>query len=200
MPGQRPSGCSGSRSESWLCPVALQCRHQSDIGIGFQRIRKTIVSFDGGRRAFQTHDLHHVALSFQTGGNVFAHHTPHLVIIGTDKGRVFLGIGFPFENNDRDALIVGSVDGGRNGGHLVGGNNQQVDACINQTVNLLYLSFIAVVGCCKAQFHILVEVGTHPEFGILFLAPDIFRALGTTTRSLKLAAGRTRSLVLAATR
>ena len=44
--------------------------------------------------------------------DIFAHQVPHLIVVGTHIGRVFLGVGFAFKHNHRDAFVIGPVDGG----------------------------------------------------------------------------------------
>ena len=101
----------------------------------------------------------------------------HLVVVGTDQGSVFSGTGLALKDDDGDALVVGAVNSGRNGLHLIGGHNKQVDAALYQRVNLLHLALVAVVGCGEFQFHIALEIGAHAQFGILLFAPDVGRAL-----------------------
>jgi hypothetical protein len=43
---------------------------------------------------------------------------------------------------------------------------------------LFYLSLVAVVGGGKAQLHVVLKIGSHAQLGILFLTPDVCRALG----------------------
>ena len=110
----------------------------------------------------------------QLSCDIFAHHASHLVVVGTDEGGVFLRTGLALKDNDRDALVVGTVDGWRDGGHLVGGNNEQVNARCHKTVNLLDLSLVTIVSYGKSQLHIALQISTHAQFGILLLAPDVF--------------------------
>ena len=116
-------------------------------------------------------------MAVQSSGNVFTHQSSHLVVVGTHKGRVFLRAGLALEHDDGYALVVGTIDGRRDGGHLVRSYNEQVNARSHQTVDLLHLSLIAVVGRRKAQFHVLVEISVHAQLCILFLAPDVVGAL-----------------------
>ena len=106
-----------------------------------------------------------------------AHLPPHLIVVGTDKGRELLRVGLTLEYDDRYAAVVGAVDGRRDGLHLVGSHNQQVDAGMQQTVYLLYLPLVAVVGSGKAQLHPILEIRTHAQFRILLLTPDVGRTL-----------------------
>ena len=97
----------------------------------------------------------------QLRGDVFAHNASHLVVVGTDKGRVFLRIGFPLKHDDRDTLVVGTVDGWGNGLHLIRSHDEQVDARCHQTINLLHLPFVTIVGSSKPQLHITLQVCSH---------------------------------------
>ena len=74
-------------------------------------------------------------------------------------------------------FVVGAVDGGRDGAHLVGGYDEQVDAALDEAVDLLYLTLVAVVGGGKLQIDIAVEVGSNAQLGILLVAPDVVGAL-----------------------
>lgn len=85
----------------------------------------------------------------------------HLVVVGTDEGGVLMGVGLTLEDDDGDAFVVGTVDGGTDGGELVGGNDQEVDAAADEVVDLLYLALGVVEGGGKAQLDALVEVGLH---------------------------------------
>ena len=98
---------------------------------------------------------------------------PHLVVVGTDKGGIFPRTGLALENNNRDTFVVSTVNGGRDGLHLIGCNNQQVDTLIHKTVNLLHLTLVAIVSGGKLQCHTVVEVGAHLQFRILLVAPDV---------------------------
>ena len=160
-----------------LRPVALKGVNNLDAGIVFQGVGKAVVALDGWRRAFQSHNFHDATLAIQLRSNVFPHHTAHLVVVGTDERRVFLRVGLALEHNDGDALVEGSVDSRRDGLNLIGCHNQQVNARCHQTIYLLYLSLVAVVRCSKPQLHIVLQVSSHPQFRVLFLAPDVFRTL-----------------------
>ena len=112
--------------------------------------------------------------------DVFAHHPPHLVVVGTDEGRELLAAGLTLEHDDGDALVISSVDGGRDGLHLIRGHNEQVNAAIDQTVNLLHLPLVTIVGGSKLQLYAVMEICTHAQLSILLVAPDVLRTLGDT--------------------
>ena len=127
-------------------PVALKGGRNGNARVPFQRIHKPVVPLNGRRRTFQPHHLNHMALPLQLHGNVFAHGAPHLVVVGTNVGGVFLRTGFAFEHNHGNTLVEGAVDGRTDGGQLVGSHNKQVYARLNQTVYLVNLHLVAVVG------------------------------------------------------
>ena len=109
--------------------------------------------------------------------DILAHQVPHLIVVGTHIGRIFLGIGLALKYNHRNAFIVGPVNGRGNRRNLVGGYNQQVNSCPDKTVNLLDLALIAIVCCGKAQIHVIVEIGADLQFRVLLVSPDVVRAL-----------------------
>ena len=111
-----------------LGPVALQCGDEVDVWILGYGVTEPLVAVDGGRRAFQSHNLHHLALAVEPCGNVFSHQAPHLVVVGSHEGGVFLRVGLALEHDDGDAQVVGTVDGGGDGSHLIGRHDEQVDA------------------------------------------------------------------------
>ena len=129
-----------------LRPVALQRGGKPDAGILFQRIEEPVVAVYGGRGAFQSHHLYHRALAVQLCGDVTPHLTPHIIVVGTDVGGVFLGGGLAVKDDDGDAHIVGTVYGGRDGGHLVGRHDEQVNALAYELVNLFYLLCVVIIG------------------------------------------------------
>ena len=128
-------------------------------------------------RAFESHHLKYLSAAIQTLGDVFTHLATHLVIVGTHKCRELLAVGLPFKNDDGNTAVVGAVYGGGDGSDLIGGNDKQVDATGHETVNLLYLPLVAVIGSSKAQLNIVMEIISHAQFCILLLAPDVIRTL-----------------------
>ena len=165
---------------SFFRPVALQRSHHFKVGIGGYGVDKAFVPFDGRRRTFESHHFDYLTVSLQTCRNVLSHLASHLVVVGTHKSGIFLRVGFALKDDDWYAAIVGAVNGGRDGCHLVGGYDKQLDAAVQKAVNLFYLSLVTVISCCKAQFYALIEEGAHAQFGILLVAPDVFGTLGNT--------------------
>ena len=110
--------------------------------------------------------------------HILTHLAAHFIVVGTDKGGKLLRVCLTLKYDDGYAAVEGTVDGGRDGLHLVGCHNQQVDACMQQTVYLLYLTLITIVGSGKAQLHAILEVGAHAQLGVLLLTPDVGRTLG----------------------
>ena len=132
---------------------------------------------DGWRRTRQAHNLQNVPFSMKAGNDVFAHHMPHLIVVGTNEGGVFLGRSFALKHDDGNALVISAVNSGRDGLHLVWCHNEQVNTIIHQTVNLLHLPFITIVGGCELQLNVVVKVSSHPQLCILLVAPNVCRTL-----------------------
>ncbi len=147
-----------------LGPVALQGRHHLYAWILRDDACEAVVALNGWRRAFQSHHLHDFSVSVESGDDVFTHQAPHFIVVGAHVGGIFLGTGLSIKHNHRDALVIGSVDGRRDGGHLVGRDNQQVDAALQQAVDLLDLALVAVVGRRKAQLDVVVKIGANVQF------------------------------------
>ena len=153
-------------------PVSLDRGYNLHISI-LKCIGEAVVTFYGRRGSFQSQDLHHLSFAVQSRYDIFSHLMSHLVVVGTDEGRVFLRVGLSFKDDDRDALVVGPVDGWIDRGELVGGDDEQVDADVHQTVYLLYLTFGVVKGRGKAQLYALMEIGFHLHLRVLPVTPDI---------------------------
>ena len=115
------------------------------------------MTFLSRRGTFQTKDLQNTSLSLQAHLHIFAHHAADLVIVGTDEGGIFGGVGLAFKHNHGDAFIIGAVDGWGHGGQLVRGYDEQLDAALYETVDLLDLSFGVITGCLESQLHTIVK-------------------------------------------
>lgn len=161
-----------------LGPIALQGCHHMEVGVLTDDIYKTLMTLDGRRRTFQTLDHHDASMVLQPTCHILTHLAAHFIVVGTDKGGKLLRVCLTLKYDDGYAAVEGTVDGGRDGLHLVGCHNQQVDACMQQTVYLLYLTLITIVGSGKAQLHAILEVGAHAQLGVLLLTPDVGRTLG----------------------
>ena len=135
------------------------------------------MALNGRRGTLQAFDFQHVPSALQPPHDMLAHDFAHLVVIGTDESGIFWRIGLALKDDDGHATVEGTVDGGRNGCHLIGSDDEQLDTAGHQRVYLLNLPLVVVIGRCKAQLHILLEIGTHAHLGILLVAPDVARAL-----------------------
>ena len=69
-------------------------------------------------------------MSVKPRDDILAHHMPHLIVVGTDEGSIFLRVSLALEHNDGNTLVVGTVDGCRDCGNLIGSYNKQVNAFI----------------------------------------------------------------------
>ena len=81
----------------------------------------------------------------QSTGDVFTHCVAHLIVVGTDEGSKLLRAGLTLKDDNGDSFVISPINGWRDGLHLVGGNDEQVDATGHQRVNLFYLAFIAIL-------------------------------------------------------
>ena len=162
-----------------LCPVSLNRCHNLHVRL-LQGIGESLVTFLCRRRTFQSQYLHHTPFPIEPVDDIAAHLAPHLIVVGTDEGRIFVGVGLPFKHDDGNTFVEGTVDGRGYRRSLVGSHNQQVDAALNKIAYLLALQFGIVMGRGKAQLHTFVEVGLHLHLRVLPVAPDILRALGYT--------------------
>ena len=111
----------------------------------------------GRRRTLQTKDLQHTSLSLQAHCHIFTHDAADLIVVGTDEGSIFGGISLALKHNHGDAFIVGAVDGRGHGSQLVRGHDEQLDAALHETVDLLDLSFGVITGCLEPQLHTVVK-------------------------------------------
>ena len=95
--------------------------------------------------------------------DILSHGFSHLIVV---------------EDNDGNTLVIGTVDGRGDGLYLVRSYNQQVDICLNKTVNLLHLSLIAIVGRGETHLYVPLDISSHTQLRILLVTPDITGALG----------------------
>ena len=156
-----------------LRPVAVA--RQQAVLVG-KALHETLMALLSRRRALQALYLqHHSAAPLPV--DELSNHAAHLQVVGTHEGRIFLRVRLAVEQNYRNALVVGPVNGRRDGVHLVWRHNQQVHVLVYEMVYLTDLHLVVVVGRCKFQFRVVVEVSAHHQFLVLFLAPDVLAAL-----------------------
>lgn len=72
------------------------------------------------RRRQKTLDLNDVTLTMKSLGDIFPHHPTNFMIISTNEGCIITTVRLSVEENHRDTLMRGTVDGSSNGMHLVG--------------------------------------------------------------------------------
>lgn len=72
------------------------------------------------RRRQKTLDFNDVTLTMKNFGHIFAHHPTDPMVIRPDEGRIISTVRLSVEENNRDSLMRGTVDGSSNGVHLVG--------------------------------------------------------------------------------
>ncbi len=144
----------------FFCPVALKgYRHLDETVIdGIPESSVTIIS---GRRAFKTQELQDLTFATHADNDVTSHLMPHLIVVGTYEGCVFLRVGLTFKNDNRNTLVEGAIDGWSNRGSLVWSDDKQIYTTIHQTVYLLYLALGIIFGCSKTELNSLMKVGLH---------------------------------------
>ena len=161
-----------------LCPVSLESVCQLYLWKTVDSLDKTVMPLNGRGGVFESFDLQYAAFSMKLMCDILSHGFSHLIVVGTDESCVFLGVGLAFEDNDGNTLVIGTVDGRGDGLYLVRSYNQQIDICLNKTVNLLHLSLIAIVGRGETHLYVPLDIGSHTQLRILLVTPDITGALG----------------------
>ena len=99
------------------------------------------------------------------------------MVVGTDVGRVFVGVYFPVGQDDRNAFRVCFFDDGGDGIRFVGRHHQQVHPFAYHHFDVAYL--LCVVVFRRAEDHLCfgIEQGFAADFLVHLLAPFIIAAL-----------------------
>ena len=178
---------------AFLGPVALQRGRQADVGVSGECLSKATMTINGRRRAAQAHDFEHNPPSVEPIGSIFAHGAAHGVVVGSHEGRVVLAVGLAVEKNHLDALLIGAVDGWRDGRNLIGRHDEQVHPLADEAVDLGDLALVVVVGRHDAQRHLVVATVVG-RFQLVdeFVAPDVAAALRHADRVASLMAATRR--------
>ena len=77
----------------------------------FHGLDESLMAVDGRRRALQSLDFEDAATAVQLACDVGSHGIADGIVVGTHKGRVVRTVGLAVEEDDRDALAIGTVDG-----------------------------------------------------------------------------------------
>ena len=135
------------------------------------------MSLNSWRGSFQAHDFKHTTLATKLGGDVLTHQSPHLEVVGTNIGRKLLRVGLTVEHNDGNTLVIHLIDSRRDGCFLIRRHYQQVNPLFDEVLYLLYLLLVTVIGRGKPKLHAIMEIGTHPQFVVKLVPPNVLRAL-----------------------
>ena len=70
------------------------------------------MAFDSGRGSFKPFNLQYASFPIQSCSDIFAHQTPHLMIVSSYDSCEFLRIGLPVKDDNWDAFIINLIDNG----------------------------------------------------------------------------------------
>ena len=128
-----------------FCPVTLQTFNELNARISADTLYETAVTFNGGRRSFESHKLNNITMIVELSGHIVTHLTSNFHVVSPDKCRIFT-VSLAVEEDNRNAFLHSFVDNRRNGMGLIGRDNQQIDTVFYELFYLLDLSFIVIVG------------------------------------------------------
>ena len=160
-----------------LLPVARLGSHNLQIGVGIQSINKTAMAVDGRRRIVKTTYLYDTSFSFQALGDIIANQFTQQIVVTTDKSSILLRLRLTVDKNHRNALLLCSFEGRRNGIHLIGRNDEQTDTLVDKVIDLRQLTVIVVIGRSQTHLYRVVEILGCLQLAVQFLSPSIHRAL-----------------------
>ena len=163
---------------AFLLPISTSRSYYLNIRIGFKRIHKTTMTLQSRGRPFKSANLNNTSLTLQLLSYIFAHRVTYLIIVTTYESSIFISIGHTVIQNHRDSLVIGTLNSLGNGTHLIRRNNQQIYTFIYKLVDLLVLQHIIIIRRSKFHNNRIIEVFSHLQLIIEFIAPNILRALG----------------------
>ena len=159
-------------------PPAIARGNDVDAWLSLHGIHKAAMPLDGGRRAAKPLYLHHVkAFALGLRQDVPAHRLPHLIVVATDEGGVFLRVGLAVEQYHGYAIVVSAVYCRRHSVHLVGRDDKQVYAHLDETVYLRYLRLVVVARRNITHVDVVIQVCTAHKLVVELVAPVVFAAL-----------------------
>ena len=160
-----------------LLPVTRFGSHNLQIGIGIQSINKTTMAVDGRRRIIKTTYLKDTSLAIQALGDIIANQFTQQIVVATDKSSILLRLRLTVNKNHRNALLLCSFEGRRNGIHLIGRNDEQTDTLVDKVIDLRQLTVIVIIGRSQTHLYRVVEILGCLQLAVQFLSPSIHRAL-----------------------
>ena len=110
------------------------------------------MAVDGRRRIIKTTYLNDTSLSIQALGDIIANQFTQQIVVTTDKSCILLRLRLTVDKNHRNALLLCSFEGRRNGIHLIGRNDEQTDTLVDKVIDLRQLTVIVVIG--RSQTHL----------------------------------------------
>ena len=119
-------------------------------------------------------------------GYELTHRIADSIVITTDKCGIFTGIGLAVVQNNRDSLVVSTFYSLGDGTQLIRRDNEQINTFVYKLIDLLVLQYIIIIRRGKFYDKGIVEIFTHLQLVIEFLAPDILRTLRHTNDKLLL--------------
>ena len=106
-----------------------------------------------------------------------SHGLAYAVVVSTHVGGIFVAMGPAVEEDDRNAAIVGPVDGFGEGARRIGSHNEEVHLFVYEVLYLLYLTLVVIVCRLKLQADIVEDVAAYLQFTVLLVPPDVLAAL-----------------------
>ena len=135
------------------------------------------MAVDGRRRIFKTTYLYYTSLSIQALGDIIANQFTQQIVVTTDKSSILLRLRLTVDKNHRNALLLCSFEGRRNGIHLIGRNDEQTDTLVDKVIDLRQLTGIVIIGRSQTHLYRVVEILGCLQLAVQFLSPSIHRAL-----------------------
>lgn len=150
------------------------------ILITTKMIDKSIMTLHSRRRTFQSPYLEYFGVGGQLSVNVFTNGRTNVVIIGTDRDRIFIRLYLTVVNNGRNTFPISFYSHIGNGNSLVRRNDEYIHVLGNQFPNLRYLSAAVVHSIIYHQLYVAVIGGLNLHFEQYGFAPGIGGTLRKT--------------------
>ena len=101
----------------------------------------------------------------------------NLVVVSPHKGSILVGAGLAVEAYHGDAAVVCLVYDWRQRYGRIWSNDKQIDLLLDETLNLLNLLQVIILGRGKLQSHIVMGVTANPQLVVLLVSPYILTTL-----------------------
>ena len=110
-------------------------------------------------------------------GNKLSHRLADGIVVAPDESRVFIAVSLAVVDDNRNALVVSTIDGRRDGIQLIRSYHQQIHLLVNHLIDLPSLQLAVIIGRSQLDLDGVVEILSHLQFLIKLVSPKIFRAL-----------------------